>query len=107
MQDNETCVLLHQNYLFSTGKGSKHTNVRCFFVVDKIQKKEVRIVYCPTVDMVADCSSKPLQGTIFVVHRNTMIGITPKEYDLCKQWHREALERHELWDNEKSDLEDL
>ena len=60
MQDNESCVLLHKNYPFSIGKGTKHVNVRYFFVVDKMEKKEVKVVYCPTEKMVADYSSKPL-----------------------------------------------
>ena len=107
MQDNKSCMLLHTNHPFSTRAGSKHINVRYFFVVDKMQSKEVRIVYCPTDEMVADYSSKPLQGKTFIYHRNTMLGICPEEYDLHKKWHKEALERYGLWDDEESDLQEL
>ena len=48
IQDNQSCMLLHKNHPFSVGKGSKHVNVRYFFVVDKAEKKEVKIVCCPT-----------------------------------------------------------
>ena len=39
-------------------------NVRCFFVVDELEKKEVKIVHCPTDKMVANFSYKPLQGSL-------------------------------------------
>jgi len=98
MQDNQSCILLHKNHPFSVGRGSKHINVRYFFVIDKVEKKEVRIVYCPTEKMVADFSSKPLQGKIFVVHRNTMLGISPDEFSMYKEWYKEAIKRYDLWD---------
>ena len=40
-QDSESRVLSSKNHKFSLGKGSKHVNVRCFFVVDELEKKEV------------------------------------------------------------------
>ena len=43
MQDNTSYVLLHKNHSFSVEKGSKHAHVQYLFVVDKIDKKEVRI----------------------------------------------------------------
>ena len=55
----------------------------------------------------ADCSSKPLQGSIFVVHRNTMLGASADDYRLDKRWHKESLERHQLWDDMEKDLDDL
>jgi hypothetical protein len=96
MQDNQSCILLYKNHPFSVGKGSKHINVRYFFVIDKINKKEVKIVYCPTEKMVADFSSKLLQGKIFIIHRNTMLGISADEFDMYKQWYKEALQRYDL-----------
>ena len=80
MQDHQSCMLFHKNYPFSVGKGSKHINVQCFFVVEKIDAKEVKIAYCPTEKMVADCSSKPPQGKIFVVHRNAMLRMSAEEF---------------------------
>ena len=40
-QDNKSRVLLRKTHPFSVEKGSKHMNVRCFFVVDELEKKEV------------------------------------------------------------------
>ena len=35
------------------------------------------VTYCPTKEMVSDYLSKPLQGNLFWVHCNTLMGITP------------------------------
>ena len=83
-QDNASRVLLRKNHPFSVEKGSKHMNVRCFFVVDKLEKKEVKIVHCPSDKMVADFSSKPLQGSLFRHHRNAMQGIVDNDFVLQK-----------------------
>ena len=72
LQDNKSDVLLQNSFLFSAGKGSKHINDRCYFVVDKMEKKEVTIVCCLTEKMVADHSSKRTQGRLFVKQRNTI-----------------------------------
>ena len=92
MQDNQSCMLMHKNHPFSVGKGGKHINARCFFIVNKMDSREVCIVYCPTEQMVADFSSKPLQGKLFVAHRDTMLGVCPEDYKICKEWYKEALE---------------
>lgn len=52
--------MLHKNYLYLVGKGSKYINVMYFFIIDKVEKKEVKIIYCPTEDIAADYSSKPM-----------------------------------------------
>lgn len=85
-------------------KGSKYINVRYFFVVDKVEKREVRIAYCPTEKIVADFSTKSLQGKVFVLHCDTILGIIPEEFDLCKKWHEESFRKHYLWDYLEYDL---
>lgn len=64
MQDNQSVILLEKKYPFSVGKGSKHINIRYFFVCDKIEKKEIKIIYCPIEEMVAGFNTKPLQGML-------------------------------------------
>ena len=107
MQDNKSCVQLHKNHPFSVGSGSKHINIRYFFVVDRIDKKEVKMACCPTEEMVADYSSKPLQGKLFVAHRNTMMGMSTEEFQQYKRWYEESLKRYDLWDDLEKDLKDL
>ena len=71
IKDNRSAILLRKNWPFfstGTGKGSKHINVRRFFVVDKSRNKEVRIIHHrPTEEVIADYNTKPVQGMIFVV----------------------------------------
>jgi hypothetical protein len=42
-----------------------------------VDKEEVNIVYCPTEHMVGDFFTKPLQGSMFVVFRDKILGIDP------------------------------
>jgi len=39
--------------------------IRYFFIVDKVQIKEVKVIYCLTNKILADFSSKPTQDLIF------------------------------------------
>ena len=47
IQDSEHCVLLHKHHPFSVGKGSKHANVKGFFVFDEIEKRRLRSFVVP------------------------------------------------------------
>ena len=48
-----------------------------FFVKDRIDKKEIRIEYCPTELMLADFFTKPLQRSLFRKFRNVIMGYKP------------------------------
>ena len=98
MQDNECCALLNMHHPFYVRKGSKYINVWCFFVVDKIEKKEVKIMCCPTGDMVACFSVKPLQGRILATHRNVIQGVSENYLISDEKLCREVIERYDLWD---------
>ena len=67
-------MLLEQNGKASSGKRTKHINVRYFFITDRISKGEVRVEWCPTKDMVADFMTKPLQGSAFRKFRDLIMG---------------------------------
>ncbi len=64
-QDNKSSILLETNGRGSSGKRTRHINVRYFFIRDRVESKEIRIEYCPTGIMVADYFTKPLQGALF------------------------------------------
>jgi hypothetical protein len=78
-------MLLQKNGLFSVGKGSKHIHIRYLFATDKIEKKELKLIHCPTDKMIADFSTKPLQGAKFIEFRDQMQGICAKDYDDYKR----------------------
>ena len=100
MQDNKSAILLQKNWPFSTGKGSKHINIRYFFVVDKIKNKEVKIIHCPTEEMIADFNTKPLQGKLFYYFRNKIMGIQTSDFKRYKDKYMESLKRYGLCDEE-------
>ena len=87
-QDNQISILLENNVMKSVGKGSRHIRIKYFFATDKIKDKEMKVIYCPTKEMLADFYTKPLQGALFLKHQNKIMGVEPddfstyqKEYD--------------------------
>jgi hypothetical protein len=64
-QDSQSAILLEKNRTVSSGKCTRHINIRYFFVKDRVDAGEVEVVYCPTEDMRADFFTKPLQGKLF------------------------------------------
>ena len=43
---------------------------------ERVKDGAITITYCPTKEMVADYLSKPLQGNLFHLHHNILIGLT-------------------------------
>jgi hypothetical protein len=65
LQDNQSATLMERNGKLSCSKRTKHVDMRCFFITDRIEKKDVSVEYCPTEEMVGDFFTKPLQGPLF------------------------------------------
>ena len=61
-QDNMSTILMLKNGRNSCTGNSRHINIRYFFVKDRIDKKEMKVEYCPSQCMLADFFTKPLQG---------------------------------------------
>ena len=74
-QDNRSCMLLEKNGKASSSKRTKHIDARHFFVADWIQSEELKVVCCPTDEMVADFFTKPSQGHKFKKFRNMIMNI--------------------------------
>ena len=62
------------------------------------------MVHCPSEKMVADYSTKPTQGSLFVCQRNLILGMDEKEFGKYKKWYEAALKRYDLWDDKEDDL---
>ena len=43
-------------------------------VTDRIKNGNIQVQYCPTKQMIADYMSKPLQGALFYLFRNVIMG---------------------------------
>ena len=74
-QDNLSAMKLEKNGRKSSSKRTRHINIRYYFVTDRISTDEISIEHCPTLEMIRDYFTKPLQGTQFRDFRNTILGI--------------------------------
>jgi hypothetical protein len=68
-QDNISTQLLIKNGKMSSGKKTKHIKAKFFFIKDRVDDGEVKVLDCPAKKMWADIMTKPLQGTAFRVMR--------------------------------------
>ena len=55
--------MLETNGKFSSSRKNKHIKEKFFFIKDKVDSEEVKIVDCPAGVMWADVLTQPLQGT--------------------------------------------
>ena len=62
-QDNVSAQILETNGKFSSLRKTKHIKAKFFFIKDKVDSEEVKIVDCPAGVMWEDVLTKPLQGT--------------------------------------------
>ena len=76
-QDNTSAIAMETNGKLSSGKRTKHINIRYFFIQDRVRNGEITLKYCPTDQMLADYFTKPLQGIKFIQFRDMILGITP------------------------------
>ena len=58
-------------------KATRHIDIRYFFVKDRVESGEVHIEHCPTLDMLADYFTKPLQGALLYKLRDLIMNIDP------------------------------
>ncbi len=63
-QDNKSAIRLMECGK-STSTNTKHINIRYFFVKDRLDAEEIKIVHLGTKAMIADVLTKPLQGSLF------------------------------------------
>jgi hypothetical protein len=90
-QDNQSAILLEKNGKASSGKRTKHINIRYFFVTDRVRNKELSVEWCPTGDMVGDFMTKPLQGTLFSKFRDLLMGVTKPDQTKNKSSGRRSV----------------
>jgi hypothetical protein len=74
-RDNQSSMKLEANGKASSGKRTRHFNIKYFYITDLIQRGEVQIEYCPTDDMLADYMTKPLTGVKFKQFRNKIMNL--------------------------------
>ena len=75
-QYNQSAILLEKNGRASSGRRTRHINIRYFFVTDNVKDGKLRIEYCPTDEMTGDFNTKPLQGSRFRKHRKDILNLS-------------------------------
>ena len=105
-EDNTSCIRLAKNGKRSSGNMTKHIKIRYFFVTNRIEAKELSIQHCPTLDMIADYFTKPLQGKLFRKFRDLIMGISMNDYEQYKARYKVlSLLRKQIKDVRKNKLD--
>ena len=76
-QDNQSVMCIEQNGRNSSTGNSRHTDIRYFFVADRVKKKDISVQYCPIEIMLAGFFTKLLQGALFRKFRDIIMGYKP------------------------------
>jgi hypothetical protein len=100
-QDNQSAILLEKNGRASSGKRTRHLDIRYFFATDRIQNKDIAIEYCPTGEMWADFFTKPLQGCLFTKMRNMIMNSDSSDMEDDTSDQRSVLENEDSETTEK------
>ena len=90
-QDNQSAMLLERNGKQSSGKRTRHMNIRYFFITDRVRSREMTIGYCPANEMIADHFTKPLQGSLFRKFRAVIMNIDERVPDDDLAWEKDRL----------------
>ena len=69
-QDNESTIKLLNNGKRSSGKQTRHIDIRYFWISDRLKSGAIKVKYCPTECMLADFFTKPLGGSLFATMRD-------------------------------------
>ena len=69
---------LENNGKASSGKRTRHFDIKYFYVTNLFGRDEVEVIYCPTDDMIADYMTKALTGTKFHYFRDLVMNLTGK-----------------------------
>ena len=73
-QDNKSAMLMETNGRASSSKRTRHIEIRYYLVADQVAEGDLRIVWCPPEQTIADFPTKPLQGKAFVKFRDLLMG---------------------------------
>ena len=72
-QDNKSAMKLEMNGKTSSGKRTRHFDIKFFYFTDLEKREEIHIKYCPTKEMIADFMTKPLVGTKYINMSNQIL----------------------------------
>ena len=76
---------LQNNGKVSSGKRTRHFNIKIFYTTDLINRNKVEVSYCQTDEMIGDYMSKPLVGTKFKLFRDIIMNLSDKYHRIGQQ----------------------
>jgi hypothetical protein len=74
-QDNQSTIKLLERGR-PAAEQTRDIDIGCFWLTDLLARGVITIEYCPTLDMLADLFTKPLQGSLFQTMRDHVLGTT-------------------------------
>ena len=76
-QDNESAIKLEVNGRTSAGAKSRHLDIRYFWInKENLEDFNIKVRHCRTLKMLADFFTKPLQGLLFRIFCDIILGKT-------------------------------
>ena len=82
IEDNRSTMLLMKNGKLSSGKRTKHFDIRYFYVKDLIDRGVINVSHCMSEDMIADFFTKPLQGKRFDKFRDIILNVRSNTWNI-------------------------
>ena len=79
LQDNESTIKLIKKGR-PTAEQTRHIDLGYFWVTDLVSRGIATVSYCPTLSMLADMFTKPLQGSLFLAMRDKVLGYVTAQH---------------------------
>jgi hypothetical protein len=73
-QDNKSTIFLAENGK-TTHQRTRHIDIRYFSVKDSLDRREIRLEYTGTGEMIADFFTKALQGSFFTTNLTELMNV--------------------------------
>ena len=79
-QDNTSTIKLCKNGKLSSGKRTRHFDIKLFYITDLINRNELEVRYCATDKMIGDYMPKLLVGAKFDKFRDLVMNLSNKHH---------------------------
>lgn len=77
--DNQSAMLIENNGIAYARRSSKRIKMKNVFIKDRSKDKDLKIIHCLIKGVTADFFTNSLQGQLFTVHRNAVIGFSTQD----------------------------
>ena len=83
-QDNISAIKMLKGGVRVCGPRTRNIHIKYFYAHERLKDGTIVVIYCPRKEMVSNYLSNPLQGSLFCLHRNTLMGIIAELADQYK-----------------------